>query len=155
MPKEHNEDLLIFEATEMEAEHNVYNTDELSKALPFSYYREELSLSPSPLSNIYYSKPYKFSKLTRRGHRNYTQEDVVVVLKAHFYEGPYADEAGAIIGMPKATAAKLIRTYRPQMLPPLPWPQSQPRAPCQSSMISKTDNNVLAATLQQYLFYYQ
>ena len=74
---------------------------------------------------------------------------MVVVLRAHFYEGLRAEEAGAIIGMPKTTAAKLIRTYRPQMPPPPPRPRSQPRAPRQSSMISKIDNNILAAALQQ------
>ncbi|KAG2217459.1 hypothetical protein INT45_009658 [Circinella minor] len=120
------DDLLEFEE-DVSMEDDVYSTRELSNALPYADFVEN---SPS------------------RTRRNYAQEDVIAVLKAHFYDGLCADEAGARVGMPKTTAAKLIRTYRPQMPAPPPRPRSQARTPRQS-FISRVDTDVLAAALQR------
>ncbi|KAG2211485.1 hypothetical protein INT45_008647 [Circinella minor] len=157
-------DLLEFEDVLMQDD--IYSTRELSNALPYADFVESPSFSPSSSSSSSFSPSSSSSpspspslsprssqqarrQQSRRVHRTYTQEDIIAVLKAYFFQGLRAEQAGAIVGMPQTTAAKLIHTYRPQMPAPPPLRRSQPRAPRQSSMISRVNSDMLAAALQQ------
>ncbi|KAI9493390.1 hypothetical protein BDB00DRAFT_872491 [Zychaea mexicana] len=138
----------LIEYEDIVMEENIYND-----ALPFAEFEEDTpspsssSLSPPPSSS---SLSPPSSERRRRAPRKYTQEDVVAVLKAYFYEGRSAEEAGATVGMPKSTAAKLIRTYRPRMPAPPPRPRHRARpAQAQPSIITKISEDVLASALQQ------
>ncbi|KAI9478915.1 hypothetical protein BDB00DRAFT_879370 [Zychaea mexicana] len=129
----------LIEYEDIVMEENIYND-----ALPFAEFEED---TPSPSSS---SLSPPSSERRRRAPRKYTQEDVVAVLKAYFYEGRSAEEAGATVGMPKSTAAKLIRTYRPRMPAPPPRPRHRARpAQAQPSIITKISEDVLASALQQ------
>ncbi|KAI8146027.1 hypothetical protein BJV82DRAFT_576354 [Fennellomyces sp. T-0311] len=71
------------------------------------------------------SPPKKQQKKKRKSQakrtiREYTAEDIKKVIKGHYFEGLSPGSAGKLVGMPRSTASKLIKTYKPVMPEPVP-----------------------------------
>ncbi|KAI8327505.1 hypothetical protein BC941DRAFT_519685 [Chlamydoabsidia padenii] len=78
-------------------------------------------MQDSPPSGPTSNSPTVKKPKKRRTHKRktYTQEDVLKVLKLFYVDGTSAQKAGAAVGMPRSTAASLVKQYKDKMPPPV------------------------------------